>query len=127
MSAVKAACLAACVAVAAAAPRTQAQLADAAIKAVLQPKPSLHSLDHRFKLHPSLWNNTDEDWQAFFAKSAALNAKAFPQAPPVQCTPGARELSLSPPGPLAPSLSVARSVLCPCAHAAPAYSSSPLC
>ena len=47
------------------------------------------------ELHPSLWNNTDEDWQAFFAKSAALNAKAFPQAPPVQCTPGARELSLS--------------------------------
>ena len=125
MSAAKAACLAACLAafasLAAAAPRTKAQLADAAIKAVLEPKPSLHSLDHRFKLHPSLWNNTDEDWQAFFAKSAALNAKAFPQAPPVQCTPGARELSLS------PSLSVARSVLCPCAHAAPAYSSSPLC
>ena len=94
MSAAKAACLAACVALAAAAPRTKAQLADAAIKAVLEPKPSLHSLDHRFKLHPSLWNNTDDDWQAFFAKSAALNAKAFPQAPPVQCTPGARELSL---------------------------------
>ncbi len=52
MSAAKAACLAACVAVAAAAPRTQAQLANAAIKAVLEPKPSLHSLDHRFKLHP---------------------------------------------------------------------------
>ena len=97
MSAAKAACLAACVALAAAAPRTKAQLADAAIKAVLEPKPSLHSLDHRFKLHPSLWNNTDEDWQAHFAKSAALNARAFPQAPPVQCTPGARELSLSPP------------------------------
>jgi hypothetical protein len=90
-----AACL---VASATAAPKSPAQIADEKIRAALEPQELTPEQDRRFKLHPSTWNFTAPEWEVYLDHQKDLNAKAFPQAPPVQCTPGAHPPEMCPTG-----------------------------
>ena len=112
-----AACL---VASATAAPKTPAQIADEKIRAALEPQELTPEQDRRFKLHPSTWNFTAPEWEVYLDHQKDLNAKAFPQAPPVQCTPGAHPPEMCPTGVPCPNCGKPTCV-CPGASDQPHY------